>query len=76
MGSFVEDFVRGIATLADVNMYRSRWSRYVDGTDDMTIYEYLGMSLYEYERSHGGESVFEMHAIRLSRQKEFGLLAA
>lgn len=76
MASFVEDLVKGVATLKDIGMYRHRWSRYVNGSEDLTVYEYLGMSLYEYERSGGGENVFEMHAILTNRKKEFGLLAA
>lgn len=75
MGSFVEDFVKGIATLKDVGMYRHRWSRYVYGSLDMTVYEFLGMDLYEYERSHGGENVFEMYAIKIKRQRELRILA-
>lgn len=74
--SFIDALAKGVATIKDVSQYRHRWSLYLDGSDDMTVYEYLGLTLNEYSRSHGLQDVLETHVIVHKRQKELGILPA
>lgn len=76
MMSFVDALAKGIAISSDINQYRDRWSLYLDDSQDIPVYEYLGLSLNDYCRSQGLTDVFETHAIICKRQMELGILPA
>lgn len=52
--SFISDVIAGIAQVSDVDSYRKRWSEYASGTDDMTCYDFLGLTYNQYVRCMGG----------------------
>jgi hypothetical protein len=52
--TYMEAFISGEATVADVNKYRNEWSLYLNDSLDLSCAEYLGLSDYEYRVSKGG----------------------
>lgn len=54
--SFMEALIQGKAQPSDAVKYRQQWSRFENDSEDMTCYEYLGMTYEEYVASSAGDN--------------------
>lgn len=54
--SFMEALIQGKAQPSDAVKYRQQWSRFENDSEDMTCYEYLGMTYEEYVATNAGDN--------------------
>lgn len=69
----MELLIQNKAQPSDAVKYRQEWSRFENESEDMTCYEYLGMTYEEYVYTSAGDDHAALKNVVFTRQRNRGL---